>query len=138
MSSVQKLTSTDFVGNIDSIYRHMLAYVSSCHHQHLTLSLSSHSHSHSHTQLDSVLFAEFLSWREAPSLNRSSAFMGRVYREDIGPCLSFTRTEVHFSLLSESTGLSLSLNIVMKYKCSLFLSFSLSGFINSNCSSSSG
>ncbi|XP_031420734.1 guanine nucleotide exchange factor for Rab-3A isoform X2 [Clupea harengus] len=49
-------------------------------------------------QLDSVLFAEFLSWREAPSLNRSSAFMGRVYREDIGPCLSFTRTELSQSV----------------------------------------
>ncbi|XP_031420735.1 guanine nucleotide exchange factor for Rab-3A isoform X3 [Clupea harengus] len=49
-------------------------------------------------ELDSVLFAEFLSWREAPSLNRSSAFMGRVYREDIGPCLSFTRTELSQSV----------------------------------------
>uniref|UniRef100_A0A3P9PCT3 RAB3A interacting protein like 1 n=1 Tax=Poecilia reticulata TaxID=8081 RepID=A0A3P9PCT3_POERE len=45
-------------------------------------------------KMDSVLFAEFLLWREHPSLDRSSAFLSRVYREDIGPCLSFTRSEL--------------------------------------------
>ncbi|XP_008410317.1 guanine nucleotide exchange factor for Rab-3A isoform X4 [Poecilia reticulata] len=45
-------------------------------------------------EMDSVLFAEFLLWREHPSLDRSSAFLSRVYREDIGPCLSFTRSEL--------------------------------------------
>uniref|UniRef100_A0A673JUB6 Guanine nucleotide exchange factor for Rab-3A-like n=1 Tax=Sinocyclocheilus rhinocerous TaxID=307959 RepID=A0A673JUB6_9TELE len=48
--------------------------------------------------LDSVLFAEFLSWKEAPSLDRSSAFISRVYREDIGPCLSFTCSELSQSV----------------------------------------
>lgn len=45
-------------------------------------------------QTDSILYAEFLMWREKPSLERSSAFLSRIYREDIGPCLSFTRSEV--------------------------------------------
>uniref|UniRef100_A0A4W6DX75 RAB3A interacting protein like 1 n=1 Tax=Lates calcarifer TaxID=8187 RepID=A0A4W6DX75_LATCA len=45
-------------------------------------------------QMDSVLYAEFLMWREHPSLDRSSAFLSRIYREDIGPCLSFTRSEL--------------------------------------------
>ncbi|XP_055365842.1 guanine nucleotide exchange factor for Rab-3A isoform X2 [Betta splendens] len=45
-------------------------------------------------QMDSVLYAEFLMWKEHPTLDRSSAFLGRVYREDIGPCLSFTRSEL--------------------------------------------
>ncbi|KAI3370685.1 hypothetical protein L3Q82_007243 [Scortum barcoo] len=45
-------------------------------------------------QMDSVLFAEFLMWKENPSLDRSSAFLSRIYREDIGPCLSFTRSEL--------------------------------------------
>uniref|UniRef100_A0A3Q2NX23 RAB3A interacting protein like 1 n=1 Tax=Fundulus heteroclitus TaxID=8078 RepID=A0A3Q2NX23_FUNHE len=45
-------------------------------------------------EMDSVLFAEFLSWNQHPSLDRSSAFLSRVYREDIGPCLSFTRSEL--------------------------------------------
>ncbi|TRY96020.1 hypothetical protein DNTS_002169 [Danionella cerebrum] len=44
-------------------------------------------------EMDSVLFAEFLSWKESPALDRSSAFISRVYREDIGPCLSFTSAE---------------------------------------------
>uniref|UniRef100_A0A8C4GRU1 RAB3A interacting protein (rabin3)-like 1 n=1 Tax=Dicentrarchus labrax TaxID=13489 RepID=A0A8C4GRU1_DICLA len=44
--------------------------------------------------MDSVLYAEFLMWKENPSLERSSAFLSRIYREDIGPCLSFTRSEL--------------------------------------------
>ncbi|XP_039518219.1 guanine nucleotide exchange factor for Rab-3A isoform X1 [Pimephales promelas] len=49
-------------------------------------------------ELDSVLFAEFLSWKEKPGLDRSSAFIGRVFREDIGPCLSFTCSELSQSV----------------------------------------
>ncbi|XP_058500927.1 guanine nucleotide exchange factor for Rab-3A isoform X1 [Solea solea] len=45
-------------------------------------------------QMDSVLYAEFLMWKEHPSLDHSSAFLSRIYREDIGPCLSFTRSEL--------------------------------------------
>ncbi|XP_022053608.1 guanine nucleotide exchange factor for Rab-3A isoform X4 [Acanthochromis polyacanthus] len=45
-------------------------------------------------EMDSVLFAEFLMWKEHPSLDRSSAFLSRIYSEDIGPCLSFTRSEL--------------------------------------------
>lgn len=46
------------------------------------------------SQMDSVLYAEFLLWKENPSLDHSSAFLSRIYREDVGPCLSFTRSEV--------------------------------------------
>ncbi|MEQ2302871.1 hypothetical protein AMECASPLE_011091 [Ameca splendens] len=45
-------------------------------------------------EMDSVLFAEFLLWKEHPSRDRSTAFLSRIYREDIGPCLSFTRSEL--------------------------------------------
>ncbi|XP_077600271.1 guanine nucleotide exchange factor for Rab-3A isoform X3 [Stigmatopora nigra] len=45
-------------------------------------------------QTDSVLYAEFLMWKEHPSLDHSSALMSRIYREDIAPCLSFTRSEL--------------------------------------------
>ncbi|XP_061532054.1 guanine nucleotide exchange factor for Rab-3A isoform X1 [Phycodurus eques] len=45
-------------------------------------------------EMDSVLYAEFLMWKERPSLDRSSALMSRIYREDIAPCLSFTRSEL--------------------------------------------
>lgn len=45
-------------------------------------------------EMDSVLFAEFLMWKEHPSLDRTSAFLSRIYKEDIGPCLCFTRSEL--------------------------------------------
>lgn len=48
--------------------------------------------------MDSVLYAEFLTWKENPNLERSSAFLSRIYREDIAPCLSFTRSEVRISV----------------------------------------
>ncbi|XP_077066102.1 guanine nucleotide exchange factor for Rab-3A isoform X1 [Siphateles boraxobius] len=49
-------------------------------------------------EMDSVLFAEFLSWKDKPGLDRSSAFISRVFREDIGPCLSFTCSELSQSV----------------------------------------
>ncbi|XP_034540997.1 guanine nucleotide exchange factor for Rab-3A isoform X2 [Notolabrus celidotus] len=45
-------------------------------------------------EMDSILYAEFLMWKEKTSLDRSSAFMSRIYREDVCPCLSFTRSEL--------------------------------------------
>uniref|UniRef100_A0AAQ5X2W8 RAB3A interacting protein (rabin3)-like 1 n=1 Tax=Amphiprion ocellaris TaxID=80972 RepID=A0AAQ5X2W8_AMPOC len=60
-------------------------------------------------QIDSVLFAEFLMWKEHPSLDRSSAFLSRIYSEEIGPCLSFTRSEL--SQLVQSAVESNSLTI---------------------------
>uniref|UniRef100_A0A8C9RQC0 RAB3A interacting protein like 1 n=1 Tax=Scleropages formosus TaxID=113540 RepID=A0A8C9RQC0_SCLFO len=49
-------------------------------------------------ELDSLLYAEFLAWREEPSLDRTSAFLSRVYREDVEPCLSFTCSELSQSV----------------------------------------
>ncbi|XP_012580835.1 PREDICTED: guanine nucleotide exchange factor for Rab-3A isoform X2 [Condylura cristata] len=45
-------------------------------------------------QVDTTLFAEFQAWRESPTLDKSSPFLGRVYREDVGPCLDFTMQEL--------------------------------------------
>ncbi|KAF7659856.1 hypothetical protein LDENG_00292160 [Lucifuga dentata] len=45
-------------------------------------------------QMDPILYAEFLTWKEKPDLDPSSAFLSRIYREDISPCLSFTRSEL--------------------------------------------
>ncbi|XP_062849244.1 guanine nucleotide exchange factor for Rab-3A isoform X2 [Trichomycterus rosablanca] len=63
-------------------------------------------------ELDSVLFAEFLCWRETPSLDRSSAFMSRIYREDIEPCLLFTRSELSQSVQSAVENNSLTIEPV--------------------------
>ncbi|XP_054581356.1 guanine nucleotide exchange factor for Rab-3A isoform X2 [Eptesicus fuscus] len=45
-------------------------------------------------QVDTTLFAEFQAWRESPTLDKDSPFLGRVYREDVGPCLDFTAQEL--------------------------------------------
>lgn len=45
-------------------------------------------------QVDTTLFAEFQAWRESPTLDKTSPFLERVYREDVGPCLDFTTQEV--------------------------------------------
>ncbi|XP_041132841.1 guanine nucleotide exchange factor for Rab-3A isoform X2 [Polyodon spathula] len=60
-------------------------------------------------EVDSVLFSEFLSWRMEPSLEPDSPFLQRVYREDIGPCLSFAKRELSQSVQAavESNTLSI-------------------------------
>ncbi|XP_032044784.1 guanine nucleotide exchange factor for Rab-3A isoform X1 [Aythya fuligula] len=45
-------------------------------------------------QVDSVLFAEFQSWKESPTLDKSCSFLDRIYREDVGPCLDFSKQEL--------------------------------------------
>ncbi|TEA11585.1 hypothetical protein DBR06_SOUSAS6910035, partial [Sousa chinensis] len=45
-------------------------------------------------EVDTTLFAEFQAWRESPTLDKTSPFLERVYREDVGPCLDFTMQEV--------------------------------------------
>ncbi|XP_027993302.2 guanine nucleotide exchange factor for Rab-3A isoform X7 [Eptesicus fuscus] len=45
-------------------------------------------------EVDTTLFAEFQAWRESPTLDKDSPFLGRVYREDVGPCLDFTAQEL--------------------------------------------
>nr|XP_048710485.1 guanine nucleotide exchange factor for Rab-3A isoform X9 [Caretta caretta] len=45
-------------------------------------------------QVDSILFAEFQAWKESPTLEKSCSFLERIYREDVGPCLDFTKQEL--------------------------------------------
>uniref|UniRef100_A0A8V1A4Z9 RAB3A interacting protein like 1 n=1 Tax=Gallus gallus TaxID=9031 RepID=A0A8V1A4Z9_CHICK len=45
-------------------------------------------------EVDSILFAEFQSWKESPTLDKSCSFLDRIYREDVGPCLDFTKQEL--------------------------------------------
>lgn len=47
-----------------------------------------------HLQVDNQLFSDFKAWKEEPTLDRSCCFLERVYREDIYPCLSFSKSEV--------------------------------------------
>ncbi|KAM6460106.1 guanine nucleotide exchange factor for Rab-3A isoform 2-T2 [Liasis olivaceus] len=45
-------------------------------------------------QVDSILFAEFQAWKESPTLDKSCSFLKRIYHEDVGPCLDFTKHEL--------------------------------------------
>uniref|UniRef100_A0A8B9RAZ6 RAB3A interacting protein (rabin3)-like 1 n=1 Tax=Astyanax mexicanus TaxID=7994 RepID=A0A8B9RAZ6_ASTMX len=45
-------------------------------------------------------------------MDRSSAFISRIYREDIGPCLSFTRSELSQSIQSAVENNSLTIEPV--------------------------
>ncbi|CAL9696959.1 unnamed protein product [Knipowitschia caucasica] len=63
-------------------------------------------------EMDSVLFAEFLMWKEDPGLERSSAFLSRIHKEDIGPCLSFTRSELSLMVQSAVENNSLTIELV--------------------------
>ncbi|KAM9705845.1 rab-3A-interacting protein isoform 3-T4 [Menidia menidia] len=50
-------------------------------------------------EVDSHLFGEFRAWREEPTLDRSCCFLERVYREDIYPCLTFSKNELGSAIL---------------------------------------
>uniref|UniRef100_A0A3Q1J8U4 GDP/GTP exchange factor Sec2 N-terminal domain-containing protein n=1 Tax=Anabas testudineus TaxID=64144 RepID=A0A3Q1J8U4_ANATE len=50
-------------------------------------------------EVDSQLFSEFKAWKEEPTLDRSCCFLDRVYREDIYPCLTFSKSELGSAIL---------------------------------------
>ncbi|XP_057179542.1 rab-3A-interacting protein isoform X3 [Triplophysa rosa] len=51
-------------------------------------------------EVDSSLFMEFRTWKEEPTLEKSCCFLERIYREDIYPCLSFSKSELGSAILS--------------------------------------
>ncbi|XP_036375815.1 rab-3A-interacting protein isoform X2 [Megalops cyprinoides] len=50
-------------------------------------------------EVDALLFSEFKAWREDPTLERSCSFLERIYREDIYPCLTFSKSELASAIL---------------------------------------
>ncbi|XP_016345847.1 rab-3A-interacting protein-like isoform X5 [Sinocyclocheilus anshuiensis] len=50
-------------------------------------------------EIDSLLFNEFKVWKEEPILERSCSFLERIYREDIHPCLTFSKSELGSAIL---------------------------------------
>ncbi|XP_077356689.1 rab-3A-interacting protein isoform X1 [Festucalex cinctus] len=50
-------------------------------------------------EVDAQLFSEFKAWKEDPTLDRRCCFLERVYREDIYPCLTFSKSELGSSIL---------------------------------------
>ncbi|XP_056604826.1 rab-3A-interacting protein isoform X4 [Triplophysa dalaica] len=51
-------------------------------------------------EVDSSLFMEFRTWKEEPTLEKSCCFLERIYREDIYPCLNFSKSELGSAILS--------------------------------------
>ncbi|XP_060626560.2 guanine nucleotide exchange factor for Rab-3A isoform X5 [Anolis sagrei] len=45
-------------------------------------------------EVDSILFAEFQAWKESPTWDKACSFLERIYQEDVGPCLDFTKHEL--------------------------------------------
>ncbi|XP_030641083.1 rab-3A-interacting protein isoform X1 [Chanos chanos] len=50
-------------------------------------------------EVDTLLFTEFKAWKEEPTLDRSCPFLERIYREDIYPCLTFSKSELGSAIL---------------------------------------
>ncbi|XP_070785155.1 rab-3A-interacting protein [Enoplosus armatus] len=50
-------------------------------------------------EVDSQLFGDFKAWKEEPTLDRGCCFLERVYREDIYPCLTFSKSELGSAIL---------------------------------------
>ncbi|XP_043542498.1 guanine nucleotide exchange factor for Rab-3A-like isoform X1 [Chiloscyllium plagiosum] len=64
-------------------------YVTPEPYGHLTKPSSMQEH-----QIDLILFEEFQSWKEDPTLDKACPFLERIYQEDIIPCLSFAKHEL--------------------------------------------
>ncbi|KAM8939693.1 guanine nucleotide exchange factor for Rab-3A [Pelodytes ibericus] len=65
-------------------------------------------------QVDTLLFSELMAWKESPTLDRSSAFLSRIYHEDIAPCLDFAKRELSEQVLSAVEENTLSVEPVVQ------------------------
>ncbi|XP_044125286.1 guanine nucleotide exchange factor for Rab-3A isoform X1 [Bufo gargarizans] len=45
-------------------------------------------------EVDTILYSEFMEWKENPTLDKSCPFLSRIYQEDIKPCLDFAKKEL--------------------------------------------
>ncbi|XP_056382751.1 guanine nucleotide exchange factor for Rab-3A isoform X5 [Hyla sarda] len=55
--------------------------------------------SSSFRQVDTILYSEFMEWKENPTLDKSCPFLSRIYKEDIKPCLDFAKKELSEQVL---------------------------------------
>lgn len=58
------------------------------------LHISSENETRDGLEVDPVLQKEFLTWKEQPMLDKTNAFIKRIYDEDINLCLSFTNRDL--------------------------------------------
>ncbi|XP_056382752.1 guanine nucleotide exchange factor for Rab-3A isoform X6 [Hyla sarda] len=50
-------------------------------------------------EVDTILYSEFMEWKENPTLDKSCPFLSRIYKEDIKPCLDFAKKELSEQVL---------------------------------------
>ncbi|XP_069824443.1 guanine nucleotide exchange factor for Rab-3A isoform X2 [Dendropsophus ebraccatus] len=50
-------------------------------------------------EVDTILYSEFMEWKENPTLDKSCPFLTRIYQEDIKPCLDFAKKELSDQVL---------------------------------------
>ncbi|XP_077144077.1 guanine nucleotide exchange factor for Rab-3A isoform X6 [Ranitomeya variabilis] len=50
-------------------------------------------------EVDTILYSEFMEWKENPTLDKSCLFLSRIYQEDINPCLDFAKKELSEQVL---------------------------------------
>ncbi|XP_072277880.1 guanine nucleotide exchange factor for Rab-3A isoform X1 [Pyxicephalus adspersus] len=70
--------------------------------------------SSSSRQVDTLLYSEFIGWRENPTLDKSSPFLSRIYQEDITPCLDFAKRELAEQVLAAVEDNTLSVEPVIQ------------------------
>uniref|UniRef100_A0A8C4X391 RAB3A interacting protein (rabin3) n=1 Tax=Erpetoichthys calabaricus TaxID=27687 RepID=A0A8C4X391_ERPCA len=63
-------------------------------------------------EVDLQLFNEFKQWREEPTLERTCSFLDRIYKEDIYPCLTFSKCELASAILEAVENNTLSIEPV--------------------------
>ncbi|XP_075044038.1 guanine nucleotide exchange factor for Rab-3A isoform X1 [Mixophyes fleayi] len=72
------------------------------------------SSSTSSRQVDTLLYSEFMEWKESPTLDRSCPFLSRIYQEDITPCLDFAKRELSEQVLTAVADNTLSVEPVIQ------------------------
>uniref|UniRef100_A0A6I8PSV4 RAB3A interacting protein (rabin3)-like 1 n=1 Tax=Xenopus tropicalis TaxID=8364 RepID=A0A6I8PSV4_XENTR len=65
-------------------------------------------------EVDTLLYSEFLAWKESPTLDRYCPFLSRIYLEDIKPCLDFAKRELSDQVLTAVEGNMLSVEPVVQ------------------------
>ncbi|XP_068117422.1 guanine nucleotide exchange factor for Rab-3A isoform X3 [Hyperolius riggenbachi] len=65
-------------------------------------------------EVDSILYSEYIKWKENPTLEKSSPFLSRIYQEDIAPCLDFAKRELADQVLAAVEDNTLSVEPVVQ------------------------
>ncbi|XP_078273450.1 rab-3A-interacting protein isoform X2 [Rhinoraja longicauda] len=64
-------------------------------------------------EVDLLLFGEFKAWKEEPTIDKTCCFLDRIYKEDIYPCLTFSKNELASTILEAVEGNTLSIEPVV-------------------------